>query len=129
VATIVVEAAPGLQSITVVCVEVLQLCSHAVIGCLDAPFGLFGLRSIQMASISFCWRWDGTCAFPSHTATSRNCSLIGACTPIMSLYGGGCRVTPRKWNAVCARELKPTNDSWRVDETYIRVKGKWVYLY
>jgi transposase, IS6 family len=25
--------------------------------------------------------------------------------------------------------LKPTNDSWRVDETYIRMKGKWVYLY
>jgi len=26
-------------------------------------------------------------------------------------------------------KLKPTNDSWRVDETYIRVKGKWRYLY
>ncbi len=26
------------------------------------------------------------------------------------------------------RRLKPTNDSWRVDETYVRVKGKWVYL-
>jgi transposase, IS6 family len=25
--------------------------------------------------------------------------------------------------------LRPTNDSWRADETYIRVKGKWVYLY
>ena len=25
--------------------------------------------------------------------------------------------------------LKPTNDSWRVDETYVRVRGKWVYLY
>ena len=25
--------------------------------------------------------------------------------------------------------LNSTNDSWRVDETYIRVKGKWVYLY
>jgi transposase-like protein len=25
--------------------------------------------------------------------------------------------------------IKPTNDSWRVDETYIRVKGKWRYLY
>src|SRR3984893_17054042 len=25
--------------------------------------------------------------------------------------------------------LRPTNDSWRVGETYIRVKGKWVYLY
>src|SRR5580704_19334401 len=27
------------------------------------------------------------------------------------------------------RRLKPTNDSWRVHETYIRVKGNWVYLY
>ena len=25
--------------------------------------------------------------------------------------------------------LKPTNDSWRVDETYVKVKGKWKYLY
>lgn len=25
--------------------------------------------------------------------------------------------------------LNPTNDSWRVDETYIEVKGKWKYLY
>jgi IS6 family transposase len=25
--------------------------------------------------------------------------------------------------------LRVTNDSWRVDETYIRVKGKSVYLY
>jgi transposase, IS6 family len=24
---------------------------------------------------------------------------------------------------------KQTNDRWRVDETYVRVKGKWVYLY
>jgi IS6 family transposase len=27
------------------------------------------------------------------------------------------------------KRLKATNDSWRVDETYIRVKGKWVHLY
>ena len=27
------------------------------------------------------------------------------------------------------RYLKLTNDSWRVDETYIKVKGKWKYLY
>jgi transposase-like protein len=25
--------------------------------------------------------------------------------------------------------LKLTNDSWRVDETYIKVKGQWMYLY
>ena len=27
------------------------------------------------------------------------------------------------------RHLKPTNDSWRVDETYIKIKGVWKYLY
>ena len=27
------------------------------------------------------------------------------------------------------RYLKPTNKSWRVDETYVRVKGRWFYLY
>jgi transposase-like protein len=27
------------------------------------------------------------------------------------------------------RHLKPTNDSCRMDETYVRVKGKWRYLY
>ena len=25
--------------------------------------------------------------------------------------------------------LKPTNKSWQVDETYVRVKGRWCYLY
>jgi IS6 family transposase len=27
------------------------------------------------------------------------------------------------------RYLKPTNDSWRADETYIQIKGAWKYLY
>ena len=29
----------------------------------------------------------------------------------------------------CRAHLKPTNDSWRVDETYIEVKGEWKYFY
>jgi IS6 family transposase len=29
----------------------------------------------------------------------------------------------------CKPHLKQTNDSWRVDETYIKVKGKWMYRY
>ena len=27
------------------------------------------------------------------------------------------------------RKLKPTGDSWKLDETYIKIKGKWKYLY
>ena len=27
------------------------------------------------------------------------------------------------------KRKKPVNSSWRMDETYIKVKGKWVYLY
>lgn len=27
------------------------------------------------------------------------------------------------------RHLRLTNTSWRVDETYVKVKGKWMYLY
>ena len=26
-------------------------------------------------------------------------------------------------------QLRQTSDSWRVDETYVKVKGKWMYLY
>jgi transposase, IS6 family len=29
----------------------------------------------------------------------------------------------------CRAKLKSTTDSWIVDETYIRVKGEWMYLY
>ncbi len=29
----------------------------------------------------------------------------------------------------CRTHLRPTNDSWRVDETYVEVKGQWKYLY
>jgi IS6 family transposase len=32
-------------------------------------------------------------------------------------------------NKPSRRELKPTNGSWRVDETYICVAGEWQYLY
>ncbi len=32
-------------------------------------------------------------------------------------------------NQRCRPHLRQTNDSWRVDETYIKVKGDWKYLY
>ena len=36
--------------------------------------------------------------------------------------------SPEIEKKVC-RYLRPTNDSWRVDETYVNVKGEWKYLY
>jgi transposase, IS6 family len=36
---------------------------------------------------------------------------------------------PQKFSADCDRGSDRPNDSWRVDETYIRIKGKWEYLY
>ena len=31
----------------------------------------------------------------------------------------------RRWN----RFARPVGGSWRVDETYVKIRGKWVYLY
>ena len=31
----------------------------------------------------------------------------------------------KRWQAYA----RPVGDSWRVDETYIKMKGQWVYLY
>lgn len=30
---------------------------------------------------------------------------------------------------LCRAHFRPTNDSWRVDKTYIEVKGEWKHLY
>lgn len=35
----------------------------------------------------------------------------------------------QKLNLDATQPLSQTNDSWRVDETYILVKGEWKYLY
>ena len=36
---------------------------------------------------------------------------------------------PPNWRSALSRISKPLNDSWRVDETYIKIKGTWTYLY
>jgi transposase-like protein len=31
----------------------------------------------------------------------------------------------KRWS----RYARPVGDSWRVDETYLKIRGQWVYLY
>src|SRR5690348_15763711 len=38
------------------------------------------------------------------------------------------RYAPARAKRVRA-QLGPTNDSWRIDETWIKVRGSWMYLY
>ena len=40
--------------------------------------------------------------------------------------GAGLR---RQVGAAVRRHLRPCTGSWRVDETYLKVKGMWTYLY
>jgi transposase-like protein len=59
----------------------------------------------------------------------KNCSPSAVWRRITRRSGVGFSVTVPNWNSGWRRHLKPTNKSWRVDETYIRVQGRWCYLY
>jgi hypothetical protein len=120
------------RAATVVWTEVLQLCSHPVVGWPDAPPGVFGLQSIQMASIRTGGHPHGNgMVFALLAFVPRRRGAIGRAWAL-----GGSR---HRWRWVqryapelerrLRKRLKATNDSWRVDETYVRVKGKWVNLY
>jgi hypothetical protein len=77
---------------------------------------------------SFSWRSAGICAFRFRTATSK--SLLaerGLRADHVTVWRWVQRYAPGLERRL-RRHLKPTNDSWRVDEMYVRVKGKWVYL-
>ena len=45
-----------------------------------------------------------------------------------TIYRWGHEYSP-KLNRGLRKHLKLTGDSWRVDETYIKLNGKWMYLY
>ena len=42
----------------------------------------------------------------------------------------GFSITRRKWRNACAGSgRRPQSRGWRIDETYVKVRGKWAYLY
>src|SRR5271166_2394927 len=111
---------------------VLQLCRRGLICCANAPC-VIGFRSVQVEAIRTgshpSGRWLVSAFFlvvPGRRGVARRARPARRSRHGVAL---GPAVCARKWNDGLRSRLRPTNDSWRVDETYIRVKGKWVYLY
>ena len=46
-------------------------------------------------------------------------------TTIMRWIQGYAPEFEKRWN----RFARPVGQSWRVDETYVKIKGRWTYLY
>src|ERR1700759_366189 len=57
------------------------------------------------------------------TVMWRSYSPSGACPPITSRCGAGCPALRPGIGAAFTPAPQAANDSWRVDETHIRVKG------
>jgi hypothetical protein len=78
---------------------------------------------------SSCWRSAGTYASRCRIATSRSCSTQrGIQVDHVTIYRWVLRFTPLL--AEAARPCRhAVGDRWWVDETYVKVAGRWRYVY
>ncbi|MBD2307803.1 IS6 family transposase [Chroococcidiopsis sp. FACHB-1243] len=87
----------------------------------------FKRRHFESEIILLCVRW-----YLRYPLSYRNLEEImserGLSVDHTTIYRWVQRYAP-ELEKRCRLHLKLTNDSWRVDETYIKVKGKWKYLY
>src|SRR5438270_9553670 len=88
---------------------------------------LFKWRHFEPSIILLCVRW-----YLRYSLSYRDLEEMmverGLCVDHTTIYRWVQRFAPvleRK----CRARIRPTTDSWRVDETYIKVKGQWMYLY
>jgi len=88
---------------------------------------LFKGRHFDREVIVLCVRWYLRCKLSYRDLVEmmaeRGLSL--AQTTIMRWVHDYAPEFERRWN----RFASPAGSSWRVDETYVRIRGKWVYLY
>ena len=75
-----------------------------------------------------CCASGGTCGTPGLPPPGRNDAGTGSEVDHTTVYRW-VQAYALELDKRCRIHLKPTNDSWRVDETYIEVKGEWKYLY
>jgi IS6 family transposase len=87
----------------------------------------FKWRQYQPAIILLCVRWYLRYAL-SYRDLEELMTERGLDVDHTTIFRWVQRYAPELERRV-KRQLKPTNDSWRVDETYVKVKGRWLYLY
>jgi transposase-like protein len=93
----------------------------------ESALHLFKGRHFDREVIVLCVRW-----YLSYKLSSRDLvemmserGLALAHTTILRWVQRYVRVFEKKWN----HYARPVGGSWRCDETYIKVKGRWTYLY
>lgn len=77
-----------------------------------------------MTSCTYCFGEGGT----GDPAMGDRPLLYGLCVDHTTIFRWVQRYVP-ELEKRCRPHLKTTTDSWRVDETYIKIKGVWAYLY
>jgi len=88
---------------------------------------LFKWRHFEAEIILLCVRWYLRYAL-SYRDLEEIMAERGLSVDHTTIYRWVQRYAP-ELEKRCRPHLKTTNDSWRVDETYVKVKGTWMYLY
>jgi transposase-like protein len=93
----------------------------------DLGTGLFRGRHFDQEIIILCIRWYLTYKLSSRDLVQMMAErgITLAHTTILRWVQRYVPDFEKRWN----QYARAVGDSWRVDETYIKVKGQWVYLY
>src|SRR5271157_162423 len=88
---------------------------------------LFKGRHFDHEIIVLCVRWYLTIKLSSRDLVQMMAErgIVLAHTTILRWVQRYVPDFEKRWN----HYARPVGDSWRVDETYIKVRGQWVYLY
>jgi transposase, IS6 family len=87
----------------------------------------FKWRHFEAEIILLCVRWYLRYS-PSYRDLEEMMAERGLRVDHTTIYRWVQRYVP-ELEKRCRAHLKATNDSWRVDETYVKIKTTWMYLY